>query len=1264
MNPSSQFKPSFRHRSPGAVRVPMASLAALLSAALCSADVVPDAAMLRFPDIGPEQIVFVYANDLWLVPREGGVASPLASPPGQELFPKFSPDGKSIAFVGNYDGNRDLYIMPAAGGPAQRVTHHPAGETLCDFAPDGRLIYYTNGLAGLARQNQLFIVPATGGMPEQLPVPYGTTGAISPDGTWLAYTPHTTDFRTWKRYRGGMATDIWLVNLRDGSSRQMTDWEGTDTTPMWIGDQVYYLSDEGPEHRLNIWVFDPRSGTRRQVTRFDDFDIKWPSAGPGPDGRGEIVFQRGTGLFVLDVPSGRVRQVQVRIPGDRPKLRPQLVDAATNLGERAISPTGKRVAVSARGDIWTAPAEHGSPRNLTRTSGAFERSPSWSPDGRWIAYLSDESGEYEFYLIQSDGKGEPKRITHDGEVFRFGALWAPDSSKFLFSDKTGALWLHVLGADDAPGTTTLIDRDPWASGMSPSWSGDSRWIAYQRSGEQRPLTHIRLHDTETGTSTPVTAGMFGDRSPTFDRAGDWLYFASGRSISSPMYEDLGTTFIYGNTEVLAAVPLRNEVKNPFLPKTDEETWKKDTAEKKEGNGGGDEKDESGDGNGAGEGEQKKEGDGATPAKEQGAPDDGISGTWELRLSGVPEMPTLTATMVLTLASDGSLRGSISSMMGNVAIDSGRWDRDARRLQVSFATPDGGRGSLSATVEGESLRGEWSIEGSPMAGSFTGTRTEKAAPPAEGDAAKPAAESAGSKPAKRVEIDLDGFEARAILLPVAAGNFGTLDVNDGGALLYVRRPGRGSGGSASIKLFDLKDEKHEEKTVAPGGGFQMSADGKRILVGSSIHPASANASGKPIVTAGMRVSIDPREEWAQMVRDAWRIFRDWFYDPNMHAVDWEAIGERYAKMVDDCASREDVSFVISEMISELNVGHAYYQGGGAVESAPSIGIGLLGCDFELVDGAYRIASIVGGAAWDLDARGPLGQPGLDVKEGDFLLAVNGVPVDATRDPWAAFVGLVGRPVTLTLSSKPTLDDEARDVVVTPRGSEGDLRFRGWIERNRAYVAEKTDGKVGYIYVPNTGVDGQNELFRQFIGQRHLPALIIDERWNGGGQIPTRFIELLNRPIVNYWARRDGNDWPWPPDGHQGPKCMLINGLAGSGGDAFPHYFREAGLGKLIGTRTWGGLVGISGNPGLIDGASIAVPTFAFYERDGTWGIEGHGVDPDIEIVDDPALMRDGGDPQLDAAIALMLEEIRDRPYTPPARPAYPDRSGMGIPESDR
>jgi tricorn protease len=1103
-----------------------------------AADQQPHAGMLRFPDVSKDRIVFVYANDLWTVPREGGVATPLASPQGAERFPKFSPDGSTISFIGNYDGNQDLYVMPATGGVPTRATYHPDVEVLCDWTPDGQLLFYSNRLAGLRRQTQLFTIPTSGGLPAKLPVPYGANGAISPDGQWLAYTPHTIDFRTWKRYRGGMQTDIWLFNLKDHTSKKMTDWEGTDSLPMWNGSTVFYMSDQGPEHRLNIWSYDTKTGKREQVTKFADYDVKWPSIGPGPTGQGEIVFQKGPELFLLDCATKLAHAVPVTIPGDRPKIRPRDFDTSKFMQAWDISPTGKRAIVEARGDIWTLPAEKGTPRNLTRTSGSAERDPMWSPDGRWVAYFSDETGEYELYIRPADGKGDPRkdekqrgepmppeRLTTDGHGYRFAPAWSPDSKWIGFSDNTGAMYLCNVARKE----TRKFDTDPDANQPRMSWSSDSNWIAYAKGVDNRQSA-IWLYNVATGEKHQVTSGFFNETWPTFDRKGDLLFFASNRNFTKPMYEDVGTTFVYANTDMLMAVPLRKDVKNPLAPKSDEET------------------------------------------------------------------PT---------------------------------------TQPADAT-------------------------SQPASAPSTTSAPASQPTSKPDEKKP------------VVIELEGFEERAILLPPKRGQFSNLSVNHEGKLVYTRGSARGEEDEPSIKIFDLvedKDGKREEKTVFDGAGFfVMSADGKKLLIRKDDKMAIVDAAPdqkmeKTVPTDAMKAAIDPRAEWRQIFNEVWRLQRDYFYVKNMHGVDWAGVRNRYAEMLDDCASREDVSYVISEMISELNIGHTYYFGGD-IEDPPKVTCGLLGADFELHEGAYRIARIHHGAPWDADARGPLSQPGVDVKEGDYLLAVNHVPVDPSREPWAAMQGLAGKTVILTVSSKPKLDNDARDVVVEALSDESPLRFRSWIERNRKYVDEKTGGKVGYIYVPNTGIEGQNELFRQFYGQTEKQALIIDERWNGGGQIPTRFIELLNRPPTNYWARRDARDWRWPPDSHPGPKCMLINGLAGSGGDAFPAYFRRAKLGKLIGMRTWGGLVGISGNPQLIDGGATTVPTFGYYKTSGTWGIEGHGVDPDIEVVDDPAQMADGGDPQLDRAISLMLDEIQDHPYVPPRRPADPDRSGMGIRDEDK
>jgi Tol biopolymer transport system component/C-terminal processing protease CtpA/Prc len=1045
---------------------------------------------------------------------------------------------------------------------------------------------------------------------------------------------------------------------------------------MWQGSTIYYLSDGGPEHRLNIWRYDTKTAQRKQVTQFTDYDVKWPSIGPGPHGNGEIVFEHGTELELLDLPAGKPHPVEVRVPGDEGNLRPRAVDTGRFVANWSLSPNGKRAAIEARGDIWTAPAKNGTPRNLTHTNGIAERFPAWSPDGRWIAYFSDATGEYELYLTQSDGKGETRQLTHDGKTFRFSPIWSPDSKSIVFTDSNGEIFLVTV----ATGQTKRIDTDPDAGQLNLQWSPDSRWLAYARAGNRwGENSTIRIYSMETGQSRQVTGGMFNDSNPVFDHKGDYLYFVSDRSYTAPRYDDTGQTWIYDNTAVLLAVPLRADLRSPYLPTSDEETFSPDTKARSVERSALSVKNQA-------EDTDREESDSTLDAQRSTLP--AASSTLNAQRSTLPpdrkeEMPgneladevsgtwkgtagSVSITLNLTLGADGKVTGAIESTEGNGNV-TGAYDASAKTLNLTLVV-----GSITATltakIDGAGLTGTVLVQGQSLplqaqrvGGAAAGSGASGAGSKASGEAAKPAA---AAKPVK-VSIDFDGFESRAILLPVRAGRFGQLAVNDRNQLIFARLNDADSG----IKLFDLADDAKQEKMVVAGAtNFDITPDGKKLLVvrgGNSalIQDASAGASGEAVVTAGMTTTIDPRQEWRQIFDDAWRLQRDLFYDPNMHHVDWKAIHDQYAKMLNDCASRDDVGYVIGEMISELNVGHAYY-GGGDVAPEPAVSVGLLGVDFALNEGAYRIAKIYQGAPWDVEARGPLGQPGVDVKEGDYLLAVNGTPLDTAQDPWAAFQGLANRVVTLTVSRKPKLDSAARDVPVQLVGSEADLRYRAWIEQNRAYVDRKTAGHVGYIYVPSTGVDGQNDLVRQFMGQRDKDALIIDERWNSGGQIPDRFIELLNRPVTNYWARRAGKDWAWPPISHQGPKCMLINGLSGSGGDAFPWYFRQAKLGKLIGTRTWGGLVGLAGNPPLIDFADVTVPNFGFYKPNGTWAVEGHGVDPDIEVLDDPSLMVNGGDPQLDAGIQEMLTELKLHPYTPPKRPAYPDKRGMGIDPKDK
>jgi tricorn protease len=1116
--------------------VPIAIGIALILFASAATAATPHAGMLRHPDVSESHIVFRYANDLWLVPREGGVATPLASPVGNEGHAEFSRDGETIAFMANYDGNYDIYTIPVEGGTPFRVTHHPNSERPVGWAPDGDIIFWAYGLGSHSKAVALFTVSPAGGMPEQLPVPYGWNAAISDDGKWLAYNPFGTDYSTWKRYRGGRAPDIWLLNLRDLSSKKITDWEGADTSPMWQGDQLFYVSDAGPAHRLNVWVYDMKTGRKRQVTKHREYDVRWASNGPGERGRGEIVYQYGPELRLLDCESEKSRTVEVRIPGDHTRVRPQLFDASDEIQSAGISATGKRAVAQARGDIWTVPAENGMARAITRTDGVVERNPAWSPDGKWIAYSSDETGEYELYMAQSDGRGETEKLTNRKGGYIEELFWSPDSEKIAFFDNTGTLNIVDVESRDVE---RPYKKATGGRGTPLSWSHDSQWLTFAEAPSMMRNSVVYLYNVENDELTQVTAGMFSDTWPTFDREGDFLYYASLRDYTTPTSDDTWGSYVYSMTDRLMCVPLREDVEWPDVPSSDEEEWDaEDDAEDEDDEGNDDADDDDAD------------------------DDEGEDGDEE--------------------------------------------------------------GEDDAEEEEEPL-----------------------------------------------EIDIEGFERRAILLPVERGSFGRLAVNHEGKLLYVRNPVAFSGGSPVIQLVDIEDDDEMEKTVlSGGGGFDMSADGEKILAGKErgmfaiVDAAPEQNWDEMLSTAGMMVEIDPRTEWRAILNDGWRIMRDFFYDPGMHGVDWEGVRKQYEPMVDDCASRADLSIVIGEMIAELNVGHAYYMGGGT-ESPASVSVGMLGCDFELDNGAYRIVDIYDAGPWDADVRGPLSRPGIDIAEGDYILAVNGVPVDTGKDPWAAFQALAGMEVVLTVNEESSITDSVRHVVVEPIGSDKNLRYRSWVEKNRAYVDEKSGGRVGYIYVPDTALNGRNDLMRQFIGQRHKGALIIDERWNGGGWSPERFVELLDRPLGNYWAVRDADEGsPDPSVAHYGPKCMLINESAGSGGDSFPFWFKERGVGPLIGTRTWGGLVGLSGNPPLSDGGYMSVPRFAFYNTDGTWGIEGHGVDPDIEVVDDPALMVDGGDPQLDKAIEVMLDEIEKNPYVPVPKPRYPDRSGMGIRPEDK
>lgn len=1058
-----------------------------------------NARLLRYPDISATQIAFVYGGDIWVVPKTGGVATRLSSPRGEEQFPRFSPDGSHIAFTANYDGNNDVYVIPATGGDPQRVTYHPSTDRVVDWYPDGKsLLFASNMTSEKDRFNKLFRTSVNGGTPQALPMPYGEFGAISDDQKWIAYTPSTMDFRTWKRYRGGWTSDIWLFNLEDKSAQKITDPNADDTQPMWFGSTLYYLSDRGENLRHNLWAYDTKTNQHRQVTNYSAFDIRFPSIG-----NGEIVFENGGRIYTLDLkaPSAEAKEVPIQVVTDRASLRPRTIKVGTNVQNATISPTGKRVVFESRGEIITVPAEFGMARNLTQRSASAERFPAWSPDGRSVAYWSDRTGEYELTIRNADGTDDERTVTKLGKGFRYRPSWSSDSKTIGFVDQ--AMKIHLT--DVATGADKVIDKanffyEGQLEGFRMRWSPDSRFVTYDRDLANQ-TNAVFVYDTRAGQLHQVTSGFYPATTPTFDPDGKYLYFFTSRNFA-PTYSDFDNTWIYANSTVIAAVPLRNDVASPLSPRDDEET-------------------------------------------------------------------------------------------------------------VRTTTPKD---------------------------------TTKVAP-----AAAPVL----------VTIDFGDMERRIVVLPPKPGNYGELEAVSG-KLLFHRHVRTGAGDDKNaVVYYDLKERK-EEVVIDDAQTFMPSADGKKLLLVQrgqlaivDIKPAMK--MDKPLATSAIDIAVDPRAEWKQIFNDAWRFERDMFYDPNMHGVDWEAMRKQYGDLVDDAVSRDDVNFLIGELIAELNTSHTY-RSGGDLEVAEQRPAGLLGADFVVDNGAYRIKHIVDGAAWDSEVRSPFMQPGINIREGDYLLAVNGNPVDVTRDIYAALQGLAGSTIGVTVNSTPTLTGARTVLIETLRpGQEARLRNLSWIESKRQRVDKATNGRVGYIYVPSTGIDGQNELFRMFEGQWDKDALIIDERFNSGGQIPDRFVELLGRQRTNYWGVRDGIDWAWPAGAHEGPEVMLINEWSGSGGDAFPYYFKKAGLGPLVGKRTWGGLVGITGAPPLVDGGAVTVPTFGIYDKEGNWIIENHGVDPDIVVDDNPSQMVDGGDPQLDRAIQVALQQLKEKPPVKPKKPAYPNRA---------
>ena len=1073
-------------------------LAALSMAVLAQSQTIGK--LFRYPDVSQTHIAFSYGGDIWIVPKEGGVASKLSSPKGAEISPKFSPDGSMIAFSGNYDGNTDIYVVPALGGLPERVTHHGMADRIQDWYPDGQHLLYTSSMhSEKQRFSQFYKIPKEGGLPEKLPMAFGEFGSLGPDAKQIAFTDKSRIFRNWKRYKGGMAADIFLFDLETLESENITQHEANDEMPMWHDGSIYYLSDKGPEQRFNIWKYDLESKENSQITNFSDFDVHTPSVGPS-----EMVFEAGGNIYLLNLSDYSQQEIEISVTSDLLSLKPKKESVEDYLESMDISPDGKRAVAEARGELFSLPAKKGIIKNFTRSSGFAERNPAWSPDGRYVAYWSDKSGEYELTLRDLKNGSAEKQVTNLGPGFRYNLYWSPDSKHIVFVDQT----MTIYNVDIATGTPQRIDQDialfeGGLRGFDASWSPDSRWIAYDKNLDNGNSA-IFIFDTENKETKQVTSGFYSDMSPRFDPEGKYLFLVTNRDFD-PIYSDFDNTWIYPNATQLGVITLRKDIPSPLAPEND------------------------------------------------------------------------TVAIVVEDEED----------------DQKKDDEDDKEQDEEEA----------------------------------------------------------------VDIDFEDFERRLIILPPKAGNMGNLTAVKG-KIIFHRYPNSGSESETrSVKYFDL-EEQEEETIIDDVRGYVVSANGEKMLVvkngqAAIIDVAKDQSIEDALALSDMQMSIDPRQEWKQIFNDAWRFERDFFYDKAMHGVDWIGLKEQYGALIDHCMTRDDVNFIIGELIGELNASHTY-RGGGDQETPARKSVGYLGVDWAQENGHFKVQRIIKGAAWDNEVRSPLDMPGVKVKEGDYILAVNGVPLNEYSDPWGAFEGLSEKTVELTVNDEPSFEGSRTEVVKTMR-SETRLRHLAWIDHNRRKVEEASDGKIGYVYVPSTGLDGQKELARQFYAQWNKDGLIVDERFNNGGQIPDRFIELLNRKPLAYWAVRDGKNWQWPPVANFGSMAMLANGWSGSGGDAFPDYFKKAELGPVIGTRTWGGLIGISGSPSLIDGGGVTVPTFRMYNPDGTWFKEGYGVDPDIEVPEDPTELAKGNDPQLERAIEYVKESIKKKGPIHPTPPGKEKRT---------
>ena len=1070
----------------------------LLCSVLCMASAMitvkaEEARLLRFPTTNGSEIVFTYAGDLYKVSAHGGEAKRLTSHVGYEMFPRFSPDGKTVAFTGQYDGNTEVYAIPADGGEPLRLTYTatnsrddlgdrmgPNNIVMC-WTADGNQVVYRNRI-GSGFEGSLKLVGKEGGLSEFIPLPEGGFCSYSPDGKKLAYNRVMREFRTWKYYKGGMADDVWIYDTDKKTVENITSNDAQDIIPMWVGDEIYYISDR--DRTMNVFVYNTKTKETSKVTNFTEYDVKFPST----NGR-MIVFENAGYIYKLDPTTKKAEKVHITLTSDNIYARSEIKNGGKYLSSASLSPDGKRLVVTARGEVFNLPAEQGVTKNMTRSPGAHERGAAWSPDGKHIAYISDVTGETELYMQPAEG-GEAIALTKNNDTYIRDFEWSPNSNYIVYTDRKNRVVLLNISNKNK----TIIIQDPMGAPRDVTFSPDNKWLTYTRDAANN-FSIVYVYNLAEKKEYAVTDHWYESGAPAFSTDGKYLIFTSSRDFN-PIYGAKEWNHVYGRSDNgVYLVLLKKDTPSPFIQKDDGNEVKK----------------------------------------------------------------------------------------AEVKVEEGKKKDDDKK---------------------------------------------------------------SDKPVADVVIDTDGLSDRIVRIPVNAGYYSGF-YSDGKKVYYNR------GGATFV--YDL--DKKKEDSVAEGARMWVEPGGKKagFFKGGQVYvtdiPSGKASLDKAVNFSDMKITIDYPAEWAQIFNEAWRVFRDGFYVENMHGVDWPAMKEKYAVLVPYIKNRLDLNYVIGEMIGELNCGHAYVSTG-EMERAGRIKTGLLGAEISRdKSGFFRLNKIYKGETWSNSLRSPLTEPGIEANVGDFIVAIDGVATNTVKDLYSLLVGKADVPTELSLNSSATLKG-ARKVVIRPLEEEYSLVHYQWVQNNIEKVNKASGGKIGYIYVPDMGVEGLNEFARYFYPQLDKDGLIIDDRANGGGNVSPMLLERLAREPYRMTMYRGSTRNGTIPDAVQvGPKVCLINKYSASDGDLFPWGFRALGLGKLIGTRTWGGIVGISSSLPFMDGTDIRVPFFTSYDMNGEWIIENHGVDPDILIDNDPVKEWNGEDEQLDRAIEEVMKELKNRkplPKTPAPR----------------